>query len=563
MGKEQNQDINIWHPGQGPLPAPPEPIKPTSLLSDSTHAAISDSSYNFMKTFIDGLNQLSVIPAILFDGTIRSTFSQALTRNLSYLALAIASSYLEDYSKKYSDDYVPHPDIVNTALTVGFLTVNTFIFTRFLISSTVDNMSIAAAVRKQKLPHLDKHTCQCDMNLSIPAVLNDPLTNFFGAIRAMNLSLIPIVGQPAMVVYGGIFYGSGLIHLRLSQCLSHRRAYVKDHVFSVMGYGASFLALTQLFYTLLKKYSGANNFIVYDAIFTMMYQMYIVHSLTAGLDFPQDAITFDPSYLDNRAVQAYLSDLEPIIKKTLSGKKPGWFPADKALELLHSKSIRYWTRLDIRSLERFLQNPSNKLWVKMNQPMLMTVLDELAAIPDNQGVKIGKRLEKWLGLMGIEIEQLNLARTVWNLSQEGYFSTEFLEGIRKAINKVAGVTPELCRAQTSKQTRVEVVLKEAQAVVVHDDTGSASNAAAATKSRRRVAVLSQDGIQVNDDYVQGRTETEPPNRTVYHQQPQAVRRTADGKKVYAKTIDHTNRSAGPSAGPSAGQTKSRSPSGPF
>ena len=102
-------------------------------------------------------------------------------------------------------------------------------------------------------------------------ILNDPVTTLFGAARLWMFGLIPIAGSIAVSLYGSIIYGNSLIQSRLSMTLEKRREYITNHIFSVFGYGAAFLFITQCAYWGVHHLTGRDGFLVYDALFTFLY----------------------------------------------------------------------------------------------------------------------------------------------------------------------------------------------------------------------------------------------------------------------------------------------------
>jgi hypothetical protein len=81
----------------------------------------------------------------------------------------------------------------------------------------------------------------------------------------------------------------------------------------------------------------------------------------------------------------------------------------------------------------------------------MKVIDGISEIPDNTGIVLGKRLQKWGKHIGFKSELTELARTLWEISKRGYFSAEFLDPIRNSINKAAGIkTPDIAPLPSKK-----------------------------------------------------------------------------------------------------------------
>jgi len=562
-----------WIPGQN-APLPPTPSPPSSYFSQLSKNAkknLTITGRNFFKGLTEGAGLLGVPFTIGFSEPLRETAGKALAWNLAYFAMATASDFLHDNLQYQAgaidaDNKPIHPisystHLMSLALGTGFLTVNGLIFVHFLIRNSIDNLAIASAANKDKTEEEDKHKCECEFKPTIPGLLNDPFTNFFGMKRLTELRFIPYVGWLAGGIYGSLYYGNALVQLRLpSMCLDHRREYVKDHVFAVMGYGASMLLTTQIAYMMMEEYAGRDGFLLYDALFCMVYQLYIIHSITSGLDYASDPLGFDPTYLDRRAVDNYLADLGPLISNAFTDESPSWVPTDKILAILRSRVIRTWTQIDLRSLDQFLQNPNIKAYVKLIQPTLIKIIEGVSEIPGMESVKVGKRLEKWLKPLGIKSEGLDLARTLWEIVKKGYFYEDFLNPIANSINHAAGVKMTLKPFPKQKGTTTEIILP-ANPQLPAPQALPQQQAAAPTltlresqqgftmplakddnpKARRRV-VVDNSGSEILNDYDPVGNTGAATTRTVITnpKAPAPIRYDKHGKPLYAQTISSAN-----------------------
>jgi hypothetical protein len=155
-----------------------------------------------------------------------------------------------------------------------------------------------------------------------------------------------------------------------------------------------------------------------------------------------DDISIDPAFIIQNHITPYVINILMPLVKGVSAPTGNGFSMNKILmPLLTSYPVKKLTVIDLGNLDASLKNESLRLLVETIHSTLMIAINEIEKIPDNPGVQIGKRLQKWGQFVGIKSEKLQLARLVWEIKKKGIFSAEFLEPIRKSLNTAAGYVP--------------------------------------------------------------------------------------------------------------------------
>ncbi len=476
-----------WIPGKTQIPLPPKPKQ--SYFSWFSETARSSSSvktaYNFMNGFINGL---TVAPlSLLYPFSVSAEVSRVEARiwatNLAYLSIALGIDYIHDAVWAHPKDTDSPSKTISrdTCELLLFITVAT----PFFINNAVHYLSLSTAVRQEKLSHLEnltcenqtypnrqEHTCPSQTNPNIALLLSEPLSN-------VGISIGLVLGKIFAADYGmltsGAFrlgaatlYGSTMIQGRLSTCLEGSRDYVRNHIFSVIGYGTSMLALTEGIAYLLWLKTGRESPLIYDALFSLIYAQFIVHSSFARLDFSRDPYAFHPFSQVHLYFEAFVNKYKKSLTDALQKDSKDSFLINTILPVLQHDLIRYWTTIDLRSLDQALENSSIQLYVELTQPTLMKVIDGISEIPDNTGIVLGKRLQKWGKHIGFKSELTELARTLWEISKRGYFSAEFLDPIRNSINKAAGINAPAIAPVPSKKTKARELDATTGDEIFHD-----------------------------------------------------------------------------------------------
>jgi hypothetical protein len=132
-----------------------------------------------------------------------------------------------------------------------------------------------------------------------------------------------------------------MIQGRLSMCLEGSRDYIRNHIFSVIGYGASMMALTEGIAYLLWLKTGRASPLIYDALFSLIYAQFIVHSSFARLEFSTDPYPFHPFSQVHLYFEAFVNKYKKSLTDALQGENKDSFLANKILPVLQHDFIRY------------------------------------------------------------------------------------------------------------------------------------------------------------------------------------------------------------------------------
>lgn len=451
-----------WVPGQGPLPPPAKQgtdREPNSWVSDSTKKNLIPSLSNFITGFSQGcLIPFSSLSSFLSDDLRKAQFHIGETF-LLYLFYALMVDFVEN--KLEENHEKGGSEIAYWGGTSTFFVLNAIVFVHLLINTTIASMAVNAAAsnaeqaikpeenqdkkaKRSNPPSAltdDPHACRCDVKLTLPALLNDPLTKISSKLLLTLLRSIPTWGPPAATIYASIVYGNALVESRLSMCVDHRRDYIRQHIFSVMGYGASFLALAGLAYRIIHQSTGLGGTLLYDALFIYFYDQAIINAWRSNMHFRVDHFQFDPSYIFRRALDSYIADATPKIMESLSMGQKSPSSIDKLMDSINHPAVRALTSIDLRQKDLALNNPNVQLYVTMIQPTLIKIIAGVAQIPSNNGVYYGNKLYKWGQIFGFELPGTALASNLRTLTKAGYFYREYLQEWANSICMAAGVPP--------------------------------------------------------------------------------------------------------------------------
>lgn len=451
---KSEQKPQVWLPGQK-IPEPSK--KSNSYFGWFNHT--DNSLVQTGKNFLTGLSSgLSAIPmsfhyAYNVSPSVTKVELRVLATNMLYFGLALGIDYLHD--KAWNE---PEDQPQSTAKSISELALFILISTPFLINNSIHYLSLQSAVSREKFAHLEKltckdadypnkyeHTCSTQTNPNVALLLSEPLAN-------LEIAIGLVLGKAFIADYGlatrlfhqlaaGTFYANSLIQNRLSMCLEGSRDYVANHFFSVMGYGASMMLLTQLIAMYVYAKTGRESSLIYDAIFSMVYAQFIVHTSFSKLDFTPDAFPLPVFYPVQSLAQDFIDHRKDNLSALLADNQPDHWLKKTATSVINNSFFRHWSTLDLRSLDQALENSSIALYLELTHPTWNAVIDGVSQIPDKTGIHIGKRIEKWGKKVGFKSAQTDLARTLWEISKKGYFSEQFLEPIRNSLNKAAGLPP--------------------------------------------------------------------------------------------------------------------------
>lgn len=441
------KETQEWIPGQTSIPAPPDSEQTRMGWFSKSFAGslLQDSSLHLAEGFTQGL---TVLPLTLSSPFIHSpAVSRVMTRiwaiNLFYLTMALMIDLIHD--KLWGEER--ETSLKSFTRDACEILLFMLICLPFAINNFIHNMSLVTALREDKLSHLEKYNCPADHQChkqtlpNVPLLLSEPLSNV-GVTAGLALGRI-LLADYGLLTSGVLqlgmatLYGTSLIQGKLSFCLQKRRQYIKNHVYSVVGYGASMMALSEGVAYLLWLKTGRASPLIDDALFSMIYALYILHSMISHVDFSANRYGFHPFSQVHLYFEASILKNKDALIEWIQGKNEASNFSTEVLQLMQSDPFRVWSTLDFRSLDLFLQNPSAKLYVQLSHATLNKIIAGASVIPDNISIQIGKMIAKWGKYIGLRTEMTDLALALGEIIDRGYLSPAFLDRIKMSIDKAA------------------------------------------------------------------------------------------------------------------------------
>lgn len=326
------------------------------------------SVYRFLFQALEGFSRISdprTMLTLISSPRTRQTFLQSGVANVVfYLGLSL----LFEASMRTAEVFATPAAI---AVNLAGLTCLMLVATRMFIDNTLYNMCVAKAVTDENAATEYVKSCECGRTEAIKASLASPFYYIGNLAGIYMISLVPWVGPYAAFPLRALNYGQCFLGYTMSRadlCTVHRYQLLnKNHAYA-FGMGSSFLGLTKLGNYLLYSMLGLESVFITDAIFSLLFQYYIMSAMLIDKSLPGTEEGFDITYRSRLAVESILKNLSgsvtpiirnPIIRQSLTRK---------INDLMHLPLIcaikRFLVGDEKKTLDEFLTNLMK--WRAMN-----------------------------------------------------------------------------------------------------------------------------------------------------------------------------------------------------
>lgn len=159
---------------------------------------------------------------------------------------------------------------------------------RFFIDNGIYNkcMDKATSLESQNTKKMELKE-DCKPEHAEQANLMSPYNHFRNVAVAEAASLIPFIGSPISIALNYKDYAERLLEYNLSDlCQKHRDELLSKNLFYVAGFGLSFFATIEAWRAIIRHTTGVDNYFIYDALFYLVFQYYIVVSRSIDQPLP-------------------------------------------------------------------------------------------------------------------------------------------------------------------------------------------------------------------------------------------------------------------------------------
>ncbi len=350
-------------------------------------AAVRQSIYENVSYAWDGFKQkfrlTKISSAIISSNTIRKIYRQALIENIIYYA---GSVLLFENVVKPVIFYVPYSEIPQVEESLDMLAKIFFmrIAIKMFAYNTVYNICLNNAVVGSLDTNQKLKGCDCQTIEKIKANLASPFYFTGNLVTAGLIGLIPGVGKYPASFLKTLAYGQCLVEYRYSElgmCTSHRDEVIQANNAYCFGLGLSLFGVTQFFYCVTSNMTGTESDFIYDAIFSYIFQYYILIALlqTEPLPGKKEGIHF---FKYSRVVvdTALTDSLSWIIPRLSNENKRGYY-REKFELITEFVLVKGVTQVlidnNLKSFEKFVQTPAMNLFIDLHQDGIIHGLDTI------------------------------------------------------------------------------------------------------------------------------------------------------------------------------------------
>lgn len=245
------------------------------------------------------------------------------------------------------------------------------IFMRIAIKLFINNTSYNLCISHTAEDVIQKNLqgCECGTIDKVKANLASPFYFVGNLSSAGVIGLIPGIGKYPSIFLKTLAYGQTLTEYKyaaIGTCTSHRLNLLTANNAYCFGVGASLFFTSEVFYLLLTSVLNFKNAFVYDAIFSFLFQYYILMAMVNEYPLPDQQKGFDFFCYSRLLTERALVDTTNwLIPKLGNAKKRNEYNA------ILQKIFRFFT------LKEFVKNPAISLLISLKHENVKKTLDKI------------------------------------------------------------------------------------------------------------------------------------------------------------------------------------------
>lgn len=364
-----------------------------------------DPIKNNLMQFWQGFSRVlqpSIVSRIAKLNKTKRVLTHSLTANLVYYmglvlvyemgvkAAMRSVPYMQDSPAEYAIDTLAKIYLMRTAVS---MCVDNTLYNSSLYAAV--NSDLAEQERLQLADHITARkragkqpfkSWECSDIETAKAAIMSPFYSSAKMIFTKLASHSLPAGDWLTLPIKALVYGENLLEYKLASvgtCTNHRHElFRKNHMFS-FGMGLSMLGMIELLSVVVRRATGVESAFVYDALFNIVFQHYMILAATMTKPLPGEQEGVDVFKYSRSATRRLLTDTAINIANYVQNpdNETDWFKAVKniygnqAVKLITRTATNILIEKDLQSMRSFVRRPAALLYLDLNGQHIQNTLN--------------------------------------------------------------------------------------------------------------------------------------------------------------------------------------------
>jgi hypothetical protein len=340
----------------------------------------------------------ALVTALIRSKNMQNVLMQSLQANMSYLGVVLLyEAYLKPLLHTMEHPYAEY--YIDLLIQLYFIRSAI----RMYVNNTSYNMCIYQATVMDNPINEQEKFCKDGSTAIIQGCLASSVyfVGNLGAIYVVSSVFPSSVGRYVSVSLKLLLYGQNFLEYKLSDigmCTTHRYEILNRNNAYAFGLGLSFYCL-QLgsHYVLNHNFGvGIDNYYIGDAVFSILFQHYIMVSLLIDKPLPGNELGRDIFYYSRFVIEPLMKQGSDWIVLILRQQKTEEYWLTKFINMVYSYPpnrfsirliIKFFFGTDIESLYQFVRRPAIKLYLDSHEKKIQSAIEWVIQLHNNTYVK--------------------------------------------------------------------------------------------------------------------------------------------------------------------------------